>query len=706
MILDTSNLDALDITSGTINYNNLAPDTCSLTREYFGASPLDYGDDITITRKGVTIFKGRVSSVSQSVTGASTTESIEVQNEVGWIDRIIYSETKRRPIYGYMVSLADTKIKDGAVVPLDELLQIPYDYASPPNLILDTSTGLSGIDYTPSGQESCWGIMQHLISLHSSVRATLDYSNSRWRWTTREKLSSISLDASSGMLSNGAASKKIANISVKKRVDLQYPAVCLTGGVQYNIGGAPNTEGALVYHVTESLLGVDAYGGISRYAQAATKQRNIVKGAVLPAGLYDYSKTVNGKTMSKFLSESPKMLKFLLQLQGLGILKKFSSSVKFSEIALELMSAEDAFPLPDDVPPDEVDPDDLVPANYQLPDGSDSYASSWATVAIFKSGSFPASVESKLNVWGLRWCKAKFRMRLALTVLPEQLDDYDALLELFNYRANYTSSEGTTKERPFCQLEFDVVLINRERKSYYPGDLSLADNDPDYDTYEPELPEYPEYLTAEQLKGYADEVWSETRTLLYDGSVTLEDCDAHPCELLNSKLSIVNVDHIGSVPATPVQSVTLDLATNNLTVQYGSKDPLGIAERVDLYRQTRATLLEAMTSNDNPAAQQAEEPLDSGITDALAPQTIVPQITAAVATMRSPKESAQPFTVYRDGGKVYLKGGTKRTLTGDISLDDLDITDIWKPSQRWYISTTLDVATGKYTIKPRYSTDS
>ncbi len=718
MILDTASLHALDITSGSITYNNLEADTCTLTREYFGNSPLSYGDDLTITRKGKIIFNGRVSSVTLSTSASSATETIEVLNEVGWLNLITYSEPKTTPPHGYMqkliVALPESPdivddwqdlVNDAeaeaaetllGVRPLDELLAVPYSYSGC-RLTLDAQTGLSGINYTPSGQDSCFSIMSHLARQHPSVRAIVDYSRSSWEWALARDLDTITLDASTGVFSTADYCKKINSITVTPRHDLQYPAVCLTGGVIHSIGGTADTEGAYIYHVNESDL-YNTKQDIANASRNANKQRMHLKATRLPPSRYQYS-DLAGKVFDKFLADDKTMLEFLTSIEGLQILEEVQSCVKVGDIGVELIPASILYPIKkdssgQDIPPDDID--DVVPHNYMLPTEG-GYTTG---VYMLRTGDFPASPDPKQCVWGLRWCKAKLRIKMAIFAIPPQSTNIEALLELFPSRGVVNGIE-----RQVSYIEVDVILINKQKASYYPIDNSLATNDPDYSQWREENPEE-EPLTKEQLIAYAEELYIETRQLVYDGSITIEDCDISPTELLNSKLSVVNVTHLGTLPASPVQSISLDLATNNMTVTTGSKDPLGIPERIDLFRTTRASLQESLTDSQNPRilfVGGAEGKLER---EAFTPTTIQPQITATVIPIRPARESAQPFTVFRervDGeNKVFFKGGKVSTLTGDLELEDTDITAQYREGQTWYVEQVFIYSSRTYELRIKY----
>ncbi len=687
MILDRSNFKQYNISSAILNYVAFNADTLQMTRPADGAAPFRYGQEITLMDGSRTLFSGRVDDVRTSINGSSKVDSITVLGWIGWLGRITYSETRGDVVYGYTEYIGGSTTDEGTMKPLDTLLEIPFDYANLP-LSLDAETGLSTPDYLPSGQESCHNIMVSMSRLTPSLMAWVDYGARAWRWRRVDTLSTVSsIDA------------RLTSLDLQARHDLSPPSVCLTGGVQYNVGGSPSEIDAYVYHVPESAMTSAGYAGIQQSAQAANRQRSILRGAVLPKSYFVYGESPGAKGLDIALSSDAgkKILKFWGHFAAFKGLAGIADIVKVGSIFVDLVPDKELYPENEDLPPEEQDKDLAIPYNYQMPTENPV---NWQTVAVLVDGSFPASENQKQCLFGLRWCKAIITQYAYVASSPTEETDIAALNRLFPSRGQvYISDEDGYEERQLSKFTIEgAVLINRAKKSYYPIDLGLSSSDPDYDDYSPEVEDYPEFPTEEQLKSWAQQYYRDTRRVPYDGSINYCDYNDDPRIFMGTKLQVE-----GMPVASPVQRVRYDLFNRTLQLSVGSSTAMNIDERISRYQATRTAELAALAANDNPAPRQAGKPLDEGDMEALQPTTISPQLSATISAAPKLEQDVPQFSVYWRDGKPWFKGGSKMTETGVVTLADLDISAYYKPGQNWFVEEVIDPSTRSYYLAAKFS---
>lgn len=432
----------------------------------------------------------------------------------------------------------------------------------------------------------------------------------------------------------------LTDVAVTPRTDLVPPVCALVGAVHavWPSSADVREPGAFVYAVPRAAdAAADATGAGA--GGNPKGQRMEVRGYRLPSDFRLSQSDKNAEwTCKKPTAEQSKfILRFFPQLAPL------LGSLLVSEGYVLPVSEEDAF----DAPETDEETGSNTPANYS------TQLDEWEATGVFihTSGEFPAAVEARKNVSGLKWCRAQLVLDVALKA--DAMDGMSAAEKAEAERllpgTRAVTAEGEQLRR-WATLRLSCNLINRARKSFSTADNKLLASDPDFNTErenERESERVTMYRTA------MEEYYRTTRTVWSEGSVgLLFDGSRNPADMTGRLLHVAGLAPAWAEMNAIIRAVNWDIMGGNLSVEFGTREVLGFSEIVERSSMARAA----------SRAAQRRETMGADILDAEAEAELEAAMTVAadVATEVSAGVNGtrrKPFCLYCEGGKYYYTGG-------------------------------------------------
>lgn len=417
---------------------------------------------------------------------------------------------------------------------------------------------------------------------------------------------------------------KSPSVSGTPRYDLLCPAAGTYG--RFNIvlpdGGNLAQPGALAIYVPElQLMGsnTNASDGFSAAVQEAAGQWMQVRGTQVPTGWSIEGGTVNPAAATKFWSSFPQFKAF----------KELAAHLQWGKLTFFPVTAEDAYP-----PEGETG----IPANYkELVDGN---------LYVLTQGSFSADKKSRNNPSGLHFCRGTLKQKVKLKSLPQALPrgvKKEDILKIFSDAAKDDDENKTIRA---ATLVLNAVFIDRRSKRFQTG--TNAEGSSPSTPEETESGTTAEEVTANDYRFALSQYYAQRQTLYNDVETEVVLNDISPATLLGCQLVVEQ----GQQTTSPIRAVSMDYVTRHARIQAGAPDMLSLDEFLELRNMVknsfRATISKA-TSGELQTGRAATQRTDN----------IAPSVSPSIATsVESAAAKIVPFSVYRDGDKVYMAAGT------------------------------------------------
>ena len=230
--LNGTTLADLGITSCVRELSNLTEDTLKFRTKGldFDEDPLfEYGETVTLTRDGVTVFKGRVTFIPRYASPREEYQDYQVLGPFWYLDNLVYQQLwtikdadhndeqvyKSRVILGQ--NAAGAKVTVGAVI--NEILSFAIA-AGAPISVGTISVGIQA-PWDEAVDITCGEAIRRMLRWVPDVVGYFDYttSNPTFHLKRRSALDTVAFD-----LADGAP---INSLNILRRFDLQVPAVVI-----------------------------------------------------------------------------------------------------------------------------------------------------------------------------------------------------------------------------------------------------------------------------------------------------------------------------------------------------------------------------------------------------------------------------------------------------------------------------------------------
>lgn len=435
----------------------------------------------------------------------------------------------------------------------------------------------------------------------------------------------------------------LTDVAVTLRTDLVPPVCALVGAVHavWPTRADVREPGAFVYAVPRAAdAAAEAAGAGSGGSPKGQKME--VRGYRLPRDFRLSQRDENASWVCKkpTAEQNKFVLRFFPQLAPL------LGKLLVSEGYVLPIAAEDTFDTPE-AGADGEEQEPGIPANY------DTQLSKWEATGVFihTSGEFPAAVEARKNVSGLKWCKAQLVLDVALKedAMADMSTAEKAEAERLLPGTRAVTAEGE-KLRRWATLRLSCNLINRSRKLYSTADNKLLSSDPDFNA---EQENEQESARAATYRAAMAEYYRATRTVWSEGSVGLHfNGSRNPADMTGRLLHVAGLSPAWEQMNAIIRAVSWDVMGGALSVEFGTREVLGFSERLERRNMARAAT----------QAPQRRETMGADAMDAEADaeQEAAMTVAADVATEVSAGVNGarrKPFCLYCEGGKHYYTGG-------------------------------------------------
>lgn len=435
----------------------------------------------------------------------------------------------------------------------------------------------------------------------------------------------------------------LTDVAVTPRTDLVPPVCALVGAVHgvWPNGADVREPGAFVYCVPRA---ADADAGAAGAGSGGSPrgERMEVRGYRLPQDFRLSQRDENASWVCRVptVAQNRFLLRFFPQLAPL------LGKLLVSEGYVLPVAVEDAFDTPEPAGEGEEE-ENSTPANYS------TQLDEWEATGVFihSSGEFPAAVEARKNVSGLKWCRAQLVLDVALKA--DAMDGMSAAEKAEAERllpgTRAVTAEGEQLRR-WATLRLSCNLINRARKSFSTADNKLLATDPDFNTErenERESERVTMYRTA------MEEYYRTTRTMWSEGSVGLRyDGSRNPADMTGRLLHVAGLAPAWEQMNAIIRAVSWDLLGGGLSVEFGTREVLGFSERLERRNMARAAT-QAPQRRETMGADALDAEAEAAQEDAMTVAAdVATEVSAGVNGTRR-----KPFCLYCEGGKHYYTGG-------------------------------------------------
>ena len=468
--------------------------------------------------------------------------------------------------------------------------------------------------------------------------------------------------------------------------NLAPPVVAARGLYSFEIpaGASIYQPGAFVYQIPDD--GDDGAAGDSTARQAEDQPWQTVVGKALPRDWRIASGDGSATDMREGSQLGAEWLKFWQGYAPCRLLAAMSPAcLAFGTAMVEVVPGAEAFPaseedLNGDTGGTVVTEDAQVPANYKEFSESDL-----DKLYVLTSGSFPASTNSRENVAGLRFCRARVRQLVWLaapysgTASPAEIEEF--------FAGTMQDKEG--RKRHYTCLNLDCVIINRRRKRYQEGTNRLAPDDSDYNAEEAwadEVPRRADYYAALLAYYRATRVLGEP-----DRSVTLYGVEGYvPGETdLSVVMASLGWPYTAGRATWRAQGRVLQVSTARRSVL--GVDDLLMRQQLGRRSHDAAAINQMLQVG---ADEESEEPW---------PQ-VSPSINVSTSAATNWR-ALEPFQMYTDEeGRHWIAGGVLPSPAGLIRFEDTDISEFWQPGRIYYVKAKWDRNERRYVPSIQYHT--
>lgn len=614
---ELSKLQERGATSLSLTYNTDQPDTAELSfkPEAYASFPWSYGDRIELFESGRKVFSGILAESPAYAAMAAQGEdfSIQLRSDIFILQNTAYARLNARgeAIYDNTA---------GEFVSVGAFARSVYNWASGwEGSLLQSSfvCELDGRIPVPQGHgtTSCGMLLQEAQQWTPDAVCIQRYA------AEGDVLSMTTSAALEPLILSDTA--PVQSISLQARPDLVPPVCALVGGAHMVLpeGGDIRELGSFIYPVP---VNEKESGPGGRAGSSPASSKMVVRGVPVPdryqfkRGVEEYQTSAiqTGSNTHKFLSHFyPQYTKFLQDCSAGACVISIVPPEDLAEDGQESNDDEDAQP---------------TPANYQ--DNAEAWIIS--SPYVLTEGSFSASSNSKKNLKGLRWCKAK--LTLSISLKKEDVKDTDAVevMELFPGRRKNAEDKTVF----YATLTVEGVLINRRRRVYDPATNRPCSSDPEYSEEEDEA----EVPTAAEYRAALQNYFNSSRTVYTNGSITvLHTGELCPEALTGRAITVQGRRAEWETMNAVVRSVTWDYARRKLNLSVGSRATLGYGEQVERLMLNRLVGLNK--------ARRLAIPADvadaSNVAEAEADMTVAPSVSATVGSVASGRWH-KPWTLY------------------------------------------------------------
>ena len=655
-------LDALRSMAATtldIHYSCDAPDTLTvdLKPEAYASVDIKPGDRLTVRHEGRVIFSGIIPAGLgyAASAGANETVTLTAQSDLYLLEQTAYTrlDANGQPLYPAIN-------KNAKIAGLEAFAHGVFDYATGWNgSKIKTALQCDVLDRIPvpsgNGSTPCAQLMRDALKWmpNAVICQRYDDDGGTLHITTPARMGKIDISARAPLTS----------LQLTERPDLSPPVCALVGAAHaiYPASGDVREPGAFVYAVP-----AEADTENTRAGSSPASQKSVIKGVPIPerrayrahAGEYQLSAlTANSDAMKFFRVCFPNYSPFLQY-------AKYGSAFIFVTPKDDLQADGDSVEEETQQPP----------ANYS--DSPENWGSGQQDgVYVMTDGSFTASANSRKNLKGLKWCKAKITTILAIprTGIPSEL--HPSAGELF---PGMMYEDG--KKHFFAKLTLDCVLINRRKRVFDPATNQPCSTDSEHSATESESLTLADYKLAMQA------YYNATRDVYTEGNIALLDDGAlKPDQLTGCTLTIQGKRHQWQTMQAVIRGVSWNVARRVLSISVGTRAQIGFNEYLERRRLNR--------NNGRDAAQNIATPFDSADTEQQAEQenemTVAPSISPGIVPTTRGK-FRRPGTLYAvkdadDKTTYWLAGGTIRKGGKQFMFEDTpeQITNGKKNGQPW-----------------------
>lgn len=643
-----------------IHYSCDAPDTLTvdLKPEAYASIDISPGDRLTIRHEGRVIFSGIIpAGLSYSASaGANETVTLTAQSDLYLLEQTAYTrlasdgqalypaiaqnaqiaglEAFAHGIFNHAANWSDSKIKTSLQCDIADRIPVPMGNGSTPcaQLLRDA------LKWTPSAI---------LCQRYDDNGGTLHI-------TTPARMGKISL----------AKTAPLTSLQLTERPDLCPPVCALVGGAHaiYPASGDVREPGAFIYAVP---VQADADGN-QRAGSSPASQKSVIKGVPIPerrayrahAAEYQLSPlTANSDALKFFKTCFPNYSPFLQYAQ-------YGSAFIFVTQKADLVKDETSADSETQQPPSNYSEE---PENW----GSGQQDG----VYVMTDGSFTASANSRKNLRGLKWCKAKITTILAIprAGIPSEL--HPLANDLF---PGMLREDG--EKFAFAQLTLDCVLINRKKRVFDPATNQPCSTDAEYNA------ESDDSLTLADYRLAMEAYYNATRDVQTEGNIAmLDDGTIQPDKLTGCTLTVQGKRPQWETMQAVIRGVSWNVARGVLSISVGTRAQIGFDEYLERRRLNR--------NNARDAAQHIATPFDVADTEQQTEQenalTVSPSISPGLVPAARGK-FRRPGTLYavkdeNDKTTYWLAGGTIRKGGKRFVVEDTpeQITAGEKNGQSW-----------------------
>lgn len=662
-ILSLSDLTGLKCTDCTFTSCSRDADTAefSFLLDGFNADiPWSFGDAVQIEDNGRTVFYGYVTEEPVlSFPAGGRAVSIKLGNIVALLDAVPYTESQSfKGVLKNEERIADareiisTLYEMGAFVPggdrAEETAAIDFD--------------ASIVCPAGSGSQSCWSLISSCLHWVPDVVTWFDHGQKTLHFRKAADGGNIYIDLVSGTVTRGQellfTFAGADSISFRPRHDLCPPAVGLNW-TQFNVsktfpeGASLAQPWAFVYQVPQI-----SGGGLSEEEKKPVQEAAAEKMELLGIKVLD-GWQLNGNMRTIFPTPDENK-KFWSHFASCEVLKKTDADcLQFGTPMFYPVPVEDAYPQVDEL--EEV----TLPANYKMFEPGDS-------IFVLAKGSFPASANERENLPLLKFCKGKLKQYVWLRkdyIGEATREEFDSF---FKGADKFEPASGAepVKSR-YALLEMDAVFVNRGHKRFFTGTNKLDEKDPDFE--EENAGDGDSVIRTQRLVAVAEDYYNATRTLFYDGAISLRGVSGFDSALLSgANLCIINGRKEWETMNTPIVQAVWNPFQQTLELSTGSPEILTFDERLQrqqIGRQNAAGAGTSFAKTDPVKDEGDEEETDSSFS------MVSPSISMNVGITASGK-FLNPFQIFQNGDKWFINEGVYPSPTGMINFPTTDITEL------------------------------
>lgn len=663
-------LRTLAVTTLEIHYSADSTDslTFDLLPKAYEQLTLAPGDRITVTHNGNVIFSGIMPAGIHYAANAGQNEvaTITAYSDFYVLEQTAYTrlDSNNQPIYPAVTKNSET-------TSLQSFTHGIFNYAANwqgSAIRSSFSCSISDTIPTPRGNGStpCGQLMRDALKWtpNAIILQRYDANGGSLQITTPDRLETLELPKNAPIIS----------AQLVTRPDLVPPVCALIGATHaiYPSGGDVRQMGAFVYTVPQS-----ADQNNRRAGSAAASQKNVIKGIPIPERHaynshpqeYQYSDIVADTDTFKFFKHCfPDYAQFLPY-------AKSGSAFIFITPKNDLYKDEES----------EDEETKQAPANYS--DTPETWAAGNASgIYVMTEGSFTASTRSTKNLRGLKWCKAKITVMLAVprSGMPSEL--HPTAAELFPGMVKINGDKYG-----FARLTLECILINRSKRIYDPATNTPCSTDAEYNS------NVDESLTLADYRNAMLAYYNASRIIYTEGNITMLDNDTiNPAELTGRPVVMLGKRNDWATMNAIIRAVTWNANRRIISFTVGTRAQLSFDEYLERRRLNRATARQAAQRlaisadiNDIDAQEEIEEEM-----------TVSPTITPGIVpTTRG--RARKPGTLYpvktQDGEEsiitYWLAGGVISKGTTRFIVEDSDeqITNGTKNGLPWQYGKPIKV---------------